>query len=312
MTHLLEVINLRKSYGDFVAVRGISFTVARGEVFGLLGPNGAGKSTSMMMISGLLPASGGTIRIDGLTLDPSNRDLRRRLGIVPQELAIYPDLTAQENMEFFGRLYGVRGTALTRKVDEILDRVGLTDRATDPVDEFSGGMQRRLNFAVALLHEPELLILDEPTVGIDPQSRTHLLNCVRDLQAQGLSVIYASHYMEEVEAICERVAIVDAGEILVCDTLENLLGRTTGEVRVVVSGDQSALADPALVQDHWTVTPGENISTILMRRSDSLHEQLDTTLHSLRERGLELVALTSQNASLERLFLDLTGRGLRD
>src|SRR5580693_5413258 len=227
--NLLEVCNLRKTFGNLVAVEDVSFSVAAGEVFGLLGPNGAGKSTTMNMVVGLLAPDSGSIRLDGRELAPENRDLRMALGVVPQDLAIYPDLTARENLDFFGRLYGIRGRELKSRISEALSRTGLTSRANDRAANFSGGMKRRLNFGVALLHRPKLLILDEPTVGVDPQSRAHLLDCVRDLSREGIAAVYASHYMEEVETICQRVAIVDHGRVLACDHIKTLLSKMSAD-----------------------------------------------------------------------------------
>ncbi len=193
---LLEVSHLRKTFGRLVAVEDVSFSVCAGEIFGLLGPNGAGKSTTMNMVVGLLAPDSGSIRLDGQELEPTNRSLRESLGVVPQDLAIYPELTARENLHFFGRLYGIKGQDLKRRIGEALERAGLASRADDRAENFSGGMKRRLNFGVALLHRPRLLILDEPTVGVDPQSRAHLLDCVRALSCEGVAAVYASHYME--------------------------------------------------------------------------------------------------------------------
>ena len=197
---LLQVENLRKSYGSHVAVQDVSFSLDQGEVFGLLGPNGAGKSTTMMMLAGLLLPDSGTIRLgsEGTVYDARNPEHRRQLGVVPQDLAIYPELNAVENLRFFGGIYGMSGATLQRRIDEVLSRVGLTGDAHRASHEYSGGMKRRLNFGVALLHSPKLLILDEPTVGVDPQSRSHMMDTVRNVSAEGVAVIYASHYMEEV------------------------------------------------------------------------------------------------------------------
>ncbi|MEM1062665.1 MAG: ABC transporter ATP-binding protein, partial [Planctomycetota bacterium] len=196
---LLEVRNLRKRFGRTVAVEDVSFAVEPGEVFGLLGPNGAGKSTSMMITCGLLKADAGEVLVAGRKLTPRSRTLKRELGLAPQELAIYPELTARENLRFFGKLYDMGRRSLADRVGEILDRIGLTARADDPAGTFSGGMKRRLNFGIALLHRPAVVILDEPTVGVDPQSRAHLLEAVRDVASEGVAVVYVSHYMEEVE-----------------------------------------------------------------------------------------------------------------
>ena len=219
MASLLEVDNLVKKYGDLTAVDRLSFDVEPGEAFGLLGPNGAGKSTTMMMICGLLAADSGEIRLEGRRLDRTRPESRQRMGVVPQDLALYPDLTARENLMFFASLYHLSGSQLRKKVDEALERVGLTARADDFAETFSGGMKRRLNFAAAVMHDPVLLILDEPTVGVDPQSRAHLIECIRSLQRSGTAIIYASHYMEEVQIVCTRAAIVDHGRLLACDTI---------------------------------------------------------------------------------------------
>jgi len=232
----LEISRLRKSFGTLVAVDDVSFCVEAHEIFGLLGPNGAGKSTTMMMLAGLVEPDSGGIRLDGRDLAPGDRFARRPMGVVPQELAIYPKLTARENLRFYGRLYGLRGSKLKKRIADILQLIGLTERANGETETFSGGMKRRLNFGVALLHEPRLLILDEPTVGVDPQSRAHLLRCVRELSAEGVAVIYCSHYMEEVQELCDRVAIIDHGKVLTCDRIDHLLGRVDFEVRLHVTG----------------------------------------------------------------------------
>jgi len=255
---LLEVSNLRKTFDERVAVDDVSFHVDAGEVFGLLGPNGAGKSTTMMMVSGLLSADSGTVKIDGRNFSPDDRKLRAELGVVPQDLAIYVDLSARENLNFFGRLYGLRGEVLKQRVERALDQVGLTGRAGDLVGKYSGGMKRRLNFGVALLHNPRILILDEPTVGVDPQSRAHLLDCVRELSREGIAAIYASHYMEEVQAICHRAAVMDQGKILASDTLPALLGCMKSELVLRVAPPSKRLVDDlAQLADVAVETAGE-------------------------------------------------------
>lgn len=232
MSALLEVKQLSRSFGSLKAVDNLSFEVERGEAFGLLGPNGAGKSTTMMMICGVLAADSGEIRIGGQVLDGRRPASRSRMGVVPQDLAIYPDLSARENLLFFGRLYHLSGRELQRRVDEVLDQVGLLGRAADHAQTFSGGMKRRLNFAAAILHAPILLILDEPTVGVDPQSRSHLMDCIRQLQQAGTAIIYASHYMEEVQMLCSRAAIIDHGQLQACDRIPRLLQQIPLEVEV--------------------------------------------------------------------------------
>lgn len=312
---LLEVKNLRKSYESLVAVDGVSFEIQPGEIFGLLGPNGAGKSTTMLMIAGLIPRDAGEIRLDGKSFNPTDPSMRRLLGVVPQELAIYPELTALENLRFFGQLYGIKGPALKERIDSALERVGLTGRATDWSGHFSGGMKRRLNFAIALLHHPKLLILDEPTVGVDPQSRSHLLQCVRDLHAEGVAVIYASHYMEEVQTICERVAIMDHGKILAMDHLHALLGRMSADLRLRISKPAANVARQlsklAEVQD---AEDGE-LDIIVsqdQRGDEKTFETLSKVTNLLTETGVTLHAVKTHEPNLERLFLELTGSRLRD
>jgi ABC-2 type transport system ATP-binding protein len=223
-TTLLEVSHLCKSFGGTVAVDDLSFQVEAGEIFGLVGPNGAGKSTTMMILAGIRRADSGTVSIAGRSAGQGDRAVQMMLGVVPQDLAIYSDLTARENLNFFGQIYDVGGAELEWRIERVLGQVGLESHADQFVRTFSGGMKRRLNLGVALIHEPQLLILDEPTVGIDPQSRSHILDCVRQLADDGVGVIYASHYMEEVEAICRRVAIIDQGKLLALGTLDELIG----------------------------------------------------------------------------------------
>jgi ABC-2 type transport system ATP-binding protein len=314
--NLLEVCNLRKTFGNLVAVEDVSFSVAAGEIFGLLGPNGAGKSTTMNMVVGLLAPDSGTIRLDGQELAHNNRELRTMLGVVPQDLAIYTDLTARENLDFFGRLYGIKGRTLKQRIDEALERTGLTGRADDRAETFSGGMKRRLNFGVALLHHPRLMILDEPTVGVDPQSRAHLLDCVRALSAEGVAAVYASHYMEEVEALCKRVAIVDRGRVLACDHLQTLLGRLSADLCLRVSRPTNGLA--AKLGPWGRLESGHNgCATIVIPREqadqkDRLNETLSQILDLLEQSHVDLRGVKTNDANLERLFLQMTGSRLRD
>jgi len=306
---LLFVENLVKRFGDLVAVDGVSFHVDTGEVFGLLGPNGAGKSTTMMIISRVLNHDAGTVRLDGTPVD------RRLLGVVPQDLAIYAELTASENLSFFGSLYGLSGRLLADRVTEALDRVGLTNRRNDLSVTFSGGMKRRLNFAAAILHRPKLLILDEPTVGVDPQSRSHLLDCVRSLRADGTAVIYASHYMEEVEALCSRVAIIDHGRVLACDHLPALLQRIPRQVEAVVNVDRLPVGmnPPSAL----TVESDDDGLKLKLQTTDdvseaNLNKQVSELLLTLAEYDVAVQSIRTREPSLERLFLELTGTRLRD
>src|SRR5262245_8884733 len=255
--NLLEVSHLRKSYGGTVAVDDLSFHVEAGEIFGLLGPNGAGKSTTMTILAGHRQADGGTVTIAGEPAGHNNPAVQKLLGVVPQNLAIYDDLTGRENIRFFGELYAVRGAELEQRTERVLAQIGLQSQADQYVRTFSGGMKRRLNFGVALIHEPRLVILEEATVGIDPQARSHILGCIRQLAAAGVGVIYASHYMEEVEVLCRRVAIIDHGKLLAVGTLEDLIDQSNGDLSVCIAapvadlkGRLFGLADVVASDEH--------------------------------------------------------------
>lgn len=308
---LLETDGLVKRFGSHVAVDGVSLSLDRGEVLGLLGPNGAGKSTTMTMLAGLLAPDAGEIRLDGVRFSPKNVVQRRRIGLAPQDLAIYPDLTARENLEFFGRLYGLKGSALRSRVDEVLAWIGLGHTAAQSSATFSGGMKRRLNFGVALVHEPALLILDEPTVGVDPQSRAYLLDCVRQLAAQGVGVLYASHYMEEVQAVCQRVAIVDHGRLVACDRLEKLLEDVPADLLLHVSDVRRAseALGPLVKQ---VKLPDGNTVLSLSSAPRAWNQQLSKTTRILEEHDIALERVETQESNLERLFLKMTGSRLRD
>lgn len=325
--NLLEVDRIRKSFNGHVAVDDLSFSIRAGEVLGLLGPNGAGKTTTMSIISGLLAPDDGQLRYGGETVTSATQSLRADLGVVPQELAIYPDLTAAENLTFFGRLYGLRGAALDQRIRFALDHSGLTANADRPAQTFSGGMKRRLNFACGLLHEPRLLMLDEPTVGVDPQSRAYLLDCVRQLRDDGVTVLYASHYMEEVEDISDRVAIIDHGKLVTSGTQEELLGQLPIDVRIRFTGNSPQLSDSMASIDgivSVSVTPasssanGQSDSTAVLRTSVKASENTDLSdllaqiIQVASEQGCGVLSLTTNDSNLERLFLELTGRRLRD
>jgi ABC-2 type transport system ATP-binding protein len=315
-TTLLEVTRLRKSFGDIVAVDDLSFHVEAGEIFGLVGPNGAGKSTTMMIVAGVRRADSGTVRIAGHIAGQRNKTGQLMLGVVPQDLAIYADLTARENLDFFGQIYGVRGAELSRRIDRVLAQVGLESHADRCVRTFSGGMKRRLNIGVALIHNPRFVIFDEPTVGIDPQSRSHILDCVRALAASGVGVIYASHYMEEVEAICQRVAVIDRGRLMAQGTLEELIdpSHTDLSVRVAATANElkqcvRGLAEVEVAGDGESrviVKGGRNTSPSTATR------RLARLLEILAGEGFEVLSIEIHKQNLERLFLELTGRKLRD
>jgi len=314
MAVLLDVAGLCKSFGALKAVDGISFQVGAGEAFGLLGPNGAGKSTTMMMIAGLLDPDAGTVHLGGQLMLRQERQTRLELGVVPQDLAIYPDLTARENLNFFGRLYQLGGQRLRDRVEAALQQTGLDGRADDYAGHFSGGMKRRLNFAAAILHEPRLLILDEPTVGVDPQSRSHLLDCVRQLQQSGTAIIYASHYMEEVQQLCSRVAIVDHGRLLVCDAIEVLLSQIPWEVELRV---EFRTVPRSFVTSSGVQIERDGEEGVLRLQSDAgvgsgAAAAVTVLLQQLATAGIPLRSIRTHDPSLERLFLRLTGSRLRD
>jgi ABC-2 type transport system ATP-binding protein len=306
----LEVIDLHKRYGNAVALRQVSFQVDKGEMFGLLGPNGAGKTTLLSIVSSLLEATAGEVRILGHKLTPSDRDLRRLVGIVPQELAVYGELTASENLHFLGELFGLRGDDLRQRVTEVLRAIGLEDRAGQRVDTFSGGMKRRLNLGAALVHRPGLLLLDEPTTGVDPQSRNHIFEGVRQLNAQGTTIVYTSHYMEEVQALCPRIGIMDHGQLIACDKLPALLQQLSGLIRVRVPAVTPELR--RRLQDLTDVRLTERDGDTFELECHDVQGTLMRLLPCLNELHVELTSLETEEPNLERVFLHLTGRGLRD
>jgi ABC-2 type transport system ATP-binding protein len=309
---VLRAHELRKRYGAIEAVKGVSFEIREGETYGLLGPNGAGKTTTISMVCGLLNRDGGEVTIDGTPVDVGAVSAKAGIGFVPQELAIYPDLSARENLEFFGRLYGMNGATLKSRVGEVLELIGLTERAKDRTGTFSGGMQRRLNIGIGLLHQPRLLLLDEPTVGVDPQSRNAILESIATLGKAGMAILYTTHYMEEAERLCDRVGIIDAGEIRAEGTrreLVALIGQED-EVRLAVTGDIGAAV--AAVQSVEGVVRADakegSLDILVADASRALPRLLDTVEEAgASVRGVELVS-----PDLESVFLHLTGRALRD
>jgi ABC-2 type transport system ATP-binding protein len=309
---VLVVRNLVKRFGDLTAVDGVSFRIARGETYGLLGPNGAGKTTTISMVAGLIPADSGTVVVAGEEMGPRRVAPKRHLGLVPQDLAIYPELTARENLLFFGRLQGMDGAGLKRRVDEVLDLIGLTDRAKDLSKEFSGGMKRRLNIGIGLLHQPLLLILDEPTVGVDPQSRNAILESVEALSVEGMAVLYTTHYMEEAERLCDRIAIIDSGTIQAEGTRDELVRITGGvdHVRLSGSGETAAAADalralPAVQQ----VDADRHTLRLAVVDAPTAIAHIVTTATAA---GMSLSDVEISRPNLESVFLHLTGKALRD
>lgn len=306
---MLEVRNLGKNYGATQALNGISFTVRTGEMFGLLGPNGAGKTTLLSILSGLLDPTGGQVLLAGRVFQRQDRAMKRLIGIVPQDLAIYLELTARENLRFFGQLYGLGGTDLERRVEQILAAIALTDRADHRADTFSGGMKRRLNLGAGLVHGPSILLLDEPTTGVDPQSRNHIFEEVRRLNAEGMTVVYTSHYMEEVQALCPRIGILDHGKLIACDQVRSLLNQLPGLVRLHARNFPATARARLEGMGATCATP--DAETVEIECQD-VKGMLLTLMAILTEEGVEMTSLEMEEPSLERLFLHLTGHGLRD
>lgn len=301
-----------KRYDQKLTVDHVNFNIEEGEIFGLLGPNGAGKSTTISMICGLLKYDSGEIRIDGLSVKDQPIEVKKRIGLVPQELALYESLTAAENVRFFGKLYGLRGSLLKERTEEALAFTGLSDRAKEKPSTFSGGMKRRLNIACAIMHRPKLIIMDEPTVGIDPQSRNHILDSVKALNKLGSTIIYTSHYMEEVAAICDRVAIMDKGHIIACGTEKELRERVAHEEKIVVN---ALNITPALINElgkHLRINRVEVVKDAVELYLPSSQSELQDILFIFAKHEGVIVSLHIEEPDLETLFLSLTGRTLRD
>jgi ABC-2 type transport system ATP-binding protein len=309
MPPLIEVRDLVKRYGSLEALAGVSFDIHAGELFGLLGPNGAGKTTLIGILTGLKSATSGSAQLLGQSIDVNERSTRREVGLAPQELALYPDLTARENLTFFGKLYGLNGSSLARRVNDVLETVGLGDRADDRVNTYSGGMQRRLNFGAAIVHQPRVVFLDEPTVGVDPQSRAHIFDEVRRLNASGTTIVYTSHYMEEVQALCKRVGILDRGKLVACDLVADML-RTLGGKIVIRIEPMSAVIRQRLAE-----MPGTKLSetpTDFTLRCEDVRATVPRLLAIAKELDATIIGLEIREPNLERVFLHLTGRELRD
>ena len=308
---MISVENLSKKFGELQAVDRVSFTVSQGELFGLLGPNGAGKTTTICMISGLLRPDEGTVRIENFNLWESPRAAKRLLGLVPQDLALYQEFSARENLRFWGGLYGLSRSRLKQNTEDLLERVGLADRAGEPVSRYSGGMKRRLNLAIGLVHQPKALLLDEPTVGIDPQARNNILEIIRDVARQGTAVILTTHHLEEAEKLCDRIAIIDQGKILPAGSVSELAHLVGARDVVVLHGEFTAeqLRQCLETEPVSLLAVADHSASLKLIRPDY---GIPPLVHRLTAAGIELADIAIQKPTLESVFLKLTGRKLRD
>jgi ABC-2 type transport system ATP-binding protein len=314
MSNIVEVQNLIKQYPGATgpAVREISFAIQRGEIFGLLGPNGAGKTTTISILSCLLPPTKGSATIAGFDLIRQTDQIKRRIGLVPQDLALYATLSARDNLMFFGSLYGLHGRDLRQRVDDALKMVGLFDRARDAVDTFSGGMKRRVNIAAGLLHRPEILFLDEPTVGVDPQSRNFIFDNIEQLKREGVTVLYTTHYMEEAERLCQRVAIIDQGRIIALDTPQALQASIGGGMLVVGIPDGLPDTIDQTLRALPTIKDVSRFDHQLKVKAAHAQQALVDVINTFNAADVSIRSLEILEPNLEAVFLELTGKRLRD
>ncbi len=312
MERIVEVEHLSKKFGTHIAVDEVSFAVMKGTILGLLGPNGAGKSTIINIITGLLNKTSGQISLFGKELSEKNRELRKRIGVVPQELALYYDLSAEENVRYFGGLHGLRGKDLQQATEKSLKLVGLWERRKDKPGKFSGGMQRRLNIAMAIVHEPEFVIMDEPTVGIDPQSRNYIIETIEKMRDAGKTSIYTSHYMEEVERLADTIVIIDHGKVIASGTEAELVNLITDKknIKITVANPQDVVLAELEQQSSVLQTNMEGNTLIVTVAVES--NALNHLLMDLIKQGVEVDSVEQQRINLETVFLNLTGRKLRD
>jgi len=314
MSNILEVQNLAKNYADFQAVKGVSFSIKEGEIFSLLGPNGAGKTTTISMLSTLYSPTSGDATVDGHSVTKDPMSVRAVIGVVPQDLALYEELTARENLIFWGQMYNLSGKSLNTRVDEVLEQIGLTDKARKRVKTFSGGMKRRVNIGVGLLHKPKVLFMDEPTVGIDPQSRRAILDTVKDLNKQGMTLLYTTHYMEEAEELSNRVGIMDHGELIAIGSQKELtqqVGQSETLILHISENDDPQALIPSFkgLQD---VLEANVVGTEISIITPSAKDVLASVVSKANERGIKIRSIDIREPNLEAVFLHLTGRALRD
>ncbi|MGL4848833.1 MAG: ABC transporter ATP-binding protein [Clostridium sp.] len=308
----IKIEGLGKSFGDFVAVDSITIDIKEGEIYGLLGPNGAGKSTTIGIICGLLKPSKGKISILDTDVTKNMKNMNKEIGLVPQEIALYGDLTAYENLKFFGELYGLRGKKLIEKINEVLEFIGLTDVKNKKANEFSGGMKRRLNIGCALVHSPKIVIMDEPTVGIDPQSRNHILDSVRKLNEKGVTIVYTTHYMEEIEAICNKIAIIDKGRVIAEGTKEELKNTISDTKNLSLTlSDVSEIKIDQLESINGVVKASIEDNKLEISSSKEVNN-LNKIIEYIGHKNTEIINIEQKEVTLETVFLALTGRKLRD
>lgn len=308
---MIEVNQLSKSYGEQVAVNALDLSIDRGEFYGLLGPNGAGKTTTIGILSTLLEPDSGTVTISGLDIAKDRSRLRQKIGVVPQEIALYEDLSAEQNLKFFGRLYGLTAVEQQRKANELIDWMGLTDRKRDAVKTYSGGMKRRINLAIALMHNPDILFLDEPTVGIDPQSKHRVFEVIERLREQGKTMIYTTHYMQDAERFCDRIGIIDEGKVLAEGSMKELMEITgqKGEELVVHTSHLSEEQRQAIAQQLDRVT---TTSDVIRWLAPDSKQSLVRLMGILEQHQVEVKQIEFGSMPLETIFLQLTGKKLRD
>ncbi len=309
---MLKVEDLYKNFGNVKAVEGISFEVKKGQVFGLLGPNGAGKSTTISIISTLIHPTNGDVKFEGKSILKDSKLIRQKLGVVPQDIALYPTLTGYENLSFWGNIYGLKGSELKKRISDVSDIIGLNGRLKDKVEKYSGGMKRRLNIGAALLHKPELLIMDEPTVGIDPQSRNHILDTVLELNKQGITIIYTSHYMEEVEYLCNEICIMDEGKIIASGTQQELIELVKEKTQINIKLnkiDEDVLKTLMEIEGVFDVKINEDRIELFGNDADILLAEVISKVFVNKWR---IETIDVKKPSLETVFLHLTGKALRD
>lgn len=314
MSNIVEANQLVKQYqgSPEPAVRGVSFAIQKGEIFGFLGPNGAGKTTTISMLSCLLKPTEGSATVTGFDLIRQSSEVKRQIGLVPQDLALYPTLSARDNLSFFGRIYGLKGSGLRERVDDALKMVGLFDRADDAVETFSGGMKRRVNIAAGLLHKPQVLFLDEPTVGVDPQSRNFIFENVELLNQDGLTVLYTTHYMEEAQRLCDRVAIIDQGHIIALDTPKALIDSLGGgiiQLGVPPEMPETLVAEIERLPDVQSVAHADDKLEITAQNTQ---RTLINVIKVFNDADLSIASLEILEPNLETVFLHLTGKRLRN